>query len=562
MKTKLIQSGMTSLVVGMLVIYGCNKDDNSINSESLPAVADASVAEITITSVIIKGAVLYGDPPVNSRGICWSADPEPTIDDNMMIEGSGTGLFSGKISGLTPGTRYYVRIFATNIEGTAYSKSLEINTPLTASPATLETIPITDLSGTMVLAGGKIINNGYGEIIEKGICWSTGSTPTVDDAKIVALNGTNAFALQISDLEPGTVYYVRAYAINSAGLSYGPVVTFRTPITLGQRMSDFPGAGGLNLASFSIGNKVYMGLGYDSLDDPTRDFWEWDENSDHWTRISDLPVYTMERSTTFTINDRGYILANVNTDDGIVNQLWEFDPARNVWTRMADLPETPARFYATGFAIGNKGYVGLGTKGFSYDLNEFYSDFWEWDQQGNTWTRKSDFPGGARAGAVGFSIGTKGYVGTGDGNSDFFRDGLTGYAGWSMPQTGHDGLYNDLWEYDQAGDTWTRNADFMGSARKGAIGFSVGSKGYIGLGYDPMESALPSQDIWMWDQASDSWVLAADFIATPRIASTGGTVGNMFYLAGGIALTGGETGFYSILNLNDLWVIDLAGTSQ
>ena len=80
----------------------------------------------------------------------------------------------------------------------------------------------------------------------------------------------------------------------------------------------------------------------------------------------------------------------------------------------------------------------------------------------DTWTQKADFGGTARDSAVGFSIGSKGYMG---------RDTMT------VPIS-----YKDFWEYDPAANTWTQKADFRGTARYGAVGFSIGSKGYIGTG--------------------------------------------------------------------------------
>jgi len=78
------------------------------------------------------------------------------------------------------------------------------------------------------------------------------------------------------------------------------------------------------------------------------------------------------------------------------------------------------------------------------------------------WTRKADFGGTARDSAVGFSIGTKGYIGT-------------GYGG---------GYTKDFYEYDPSTNNWTRKADFGGTARYFAVGFSIGTKGYIGTGFD------------------------------------------------------------------------------
>src|SRR5438876_9135229 len=78
----------------------------------------------------------------------------------------------------------------------------------------------------------------------------------------------------------------------------------------------------------------------------------------------------------------------------------------------------------------------------------------------NIWIQKASFGGIARMGAVAFSIGTKGYIGTG---GDFY--GI---------------YYTDFWEYDPSTDAWTQKADFPGTARYRAIGFSTDSNGYIG----------------------------------------------------------------------------------
>src|SRR5438105_4737676 len=113
--------------------------------------------------------------------------------------------------------------------------------------------------------------------------------------------------------------------------------------------------------------------------------------------------------------------------------------AQDTWTQKADFGGT-ARGYATGFSIGSKGYIGTGWDG---GINA-YRDFWEYDPAANTWTQKADFGGTGRLSAVGFSIGSKGYIGTGsDANAIFYRD---------------------FWEYDPATNVWTRKADFGGVA--------------------------------------------------------------------------------------------------
>ena len=75
---------------------------------------------------------------VTARGVCWSTNPEPTIADNKTVEGSGTGSFTGSLTGLNPETTYYVRAYATNFAGTGYSGTKVITTVI-----------VTDIDGNL-----------------------------------------------------------------------------------------------------------------------------------------------------------------------------------------------------------------------------------------------------------------------------------------------------------------------------------------------------------------------------------------------------------------------------
>ncbi len=131
---------------------------------------------------------------------------------------------------------------------------------------------------------------------------------------------------------------------------------------------------------------------------------------------------------------------------------------------------------AVGFSIGSKGYIGTG---WYYDgsTQYFNKDFWEYDPTANTWTQKADFGGIGRVMAVGFSIGSKGYIGT----------------GWDVSPSP-----SDFWEYDPTANTWTQKADFGGTARDRAVGFSIGTKGYIGTGYNE-DSDSDIKDFWEYN---------------------------------------------------------------
>jgi len=96
------------------------------------------------------------------------------------------------------------------------------------APPTVETAEVSALTTTGALAGGQVVSDGGAEVTERGVCWNTTGDPTTDDAKLTAGAGTGAFTVDLTGLTPGTMYVVRAYAINSKGTSYGQPTTFTT----------------------------------------------------------------------------------------------------------------------------------------------------------------------------------------------------------------------------------------------------------------------------------------------------------------------------------------------
>ena len=399
-----------------------------------------------------------------------------------------------------------------------------INTPI------ITTASLSTITTTSAETGGNVTSGGGSEVLGKGVCWSITTNPTIADSKTNDGTGTGIFTSHLTGLIPETTYFVRAYATNSAGTAYGNLVTFKTSPAqgIGQK-ADFPGVARWTAASFSIGTKVYIGAGSDPSDLPLRDFWEWDQTTNVWIRRADFPGNSTDGVVSFSIGTKGYIGTgqNLNTER-FTNEFWEYDPATDSWTQKASLPFTPARAFAVGFSIGTKGYIGLGINDGSMagGSQVYYQDFWEWDQSANLWTKKVDFPGNARTGAIGFSIGSKGYIGTGgDGKS----------------------LFKDFWEWDQSTNVWTEKTDFAGTPRWYAVGFSIGNKGYIGTGNN--ENLL--KDFWEYDQTSNLWIEKSDFKGDARTYTIGVSIGNKAYIGTGV----GENDFHA---LKDFWEYDPA----
>jgi hypothetical protein len=95
----------------------------------LPKVRTAAVTDITKTSAVLNGEVTYdGGGEVTARGVVWGSNENPTLEDNVMDGGTGTGEFSVDLTGLEIFTTYHVRAWATNSVGTAYGENISFTT--------------------------------------------------------------------------------------------------------------------------------------------------------------------------------------------------------------------------------------------------------------------------------------------------------------------------------------------------------------------------------------------------------------------------------------------------
>jgi len=197
----------------------------------LPATLTTSAVEesnITCTSAISGGNVSDdGGGDITSKGVCWSTNPSPTIDDDLTDEGPGMGSFTSDITGLQQATTYYVRAYAINSAGEAYGNEVSFTTKQ-IQLATLSTVDVTGVTSYSALSGGNINDDGGSDITSKGVCWSMNPSPTIDDYHSDEGPGMDSFTSNITGLQHTSTYYVRAYAVNSAGIAYGNEISFTT----------------------------------------------------------------------------------------------------------------------------------------------------------------------------------------------------------------------------------------------------------------------------------------------------------------------------------------------
>jgi hypothetical protein len=200
----------------------------------VPTLTTASIGSVTSTSATCIGDITSdGGATVSDRGVCWSTTSNPTLANNIKSSGTtGTGNFANVVTGLTRNTTYYIRAYATNSAGTAYGDALTFTT--NADLPVLTTSTVSSITSTTALSGGGVTSDGGAAITAVGVCWSITAGPTISGSKTTDGTGTGTFTSSITGLSLGATYFVRAYAINSAGTGYGNEVSFSTTLTIGE----------------------------------------------------------------------------------------------------------------------------------------------------------------------------------------------------------------------------------------------------------------------------------------------------------------------------------------
>lgn len=217
------------LIIG-LITYGCSKDEEGVpqnNTFTLPSITIEEITDITHNRALASGNVTNnGGVNITAKGICWSTTNKPTVNDNKTNNGTGIGIYSSELSGLIDDTTYYVRAYAINSEGVAYSNELSFTTMLNLPTVTISTI--TNITENSAMIGGNATSDGSAVVMSKGICWSTDPAPDLSDDITNEGLQNGSFVSQLNSLINNTTYYVRAYATNNNGTSYSEELSFKT----------------------------------------------------------------------------------------------------------------------------------------------------------------------------------------------------------------------------------------------------------------------------------------------------------------------------------------------
>jgi hypothetical protein len=243
MKKLLTTSALIIFMLSGFLVHSCKKDQPKV-----PVVSTTPVTEISQISATSGGTLTdEGSASIVSVGVCWSTAEDPSIADNKTIENSGIGSFVSKLTQLAPNTTFYTRAYAMSSAGIGYGEQISFTTTAVAVPL-LVTAAVTSITSASAVSGGNITSDNGEIVTSRGVCYNTSPNPTITNSKTTLCPGVGPFTCTLLGLAPGTTYYLRAYATNSVGTSYGNELNFKTLATLPSVSSVFATSIGQNTA--------------------------------------------------------------------------------------------------------------------------------------------------------------------------------------------------------------------------------------------------------------------------------------------------------------------------
>lgn len=241
-----------SILQNYLISNGLNYDNTTIDNKIAKSLSGNSLWNPTTTTgtpgcdLSLNNSSGFSMVPAGYRG----------VDGYFYILGTGTDIWtsteSSTINAFNRGCgNNYVNL-GSNISNKNYGLSVRC---LKNSLPTISTAIPSSIFSTTLICGANISADGGEAVSEYGICWSTSQFPTKADSYKSLGSGMGTFTVPITGLVPNTIYFLRAYAINSFGIVYGDQMTVKTLVSDPITVTDIDG----NIYhTVTIGNQIWM----------------------------------------------------------------------------------------------------------------------------------------------------------------------------------------------------------------------------------------------------------------------------------------------------------------
>ncbi len=182
-----------------------------------------------IKATSVQAEAIFVNPSAESiteKGFYYTINDSASriLENKAVVADTG---FSILLSALKANTEYSYFAFAKTASNDVHGPVKRFRTLAFQAP-TLTTSEPKNILITTALAGGNISYDGGKPVVERGVCLSLVPNPTIQDIRIQIGQGEGNYAIVLTKLKPFTTYYIRAYAINEIGISYGNELNFKT----------------------------------------------------------------------------------------------------------------------------------------------------------------------------------------------------------------------------------------------------------------------------------------------------------------------------------------------
>ena len=216
------------LIIGLMALMVSCVKDIVPNDEHFKILKEKEKVTVGTDYVAIEGAFSFAGQ-VDGMTLQVGKNAQLHGADDYPVTVTGTS-FSAKVEGLESGTLYFYRYRVDYGASTDYLTEIDSFMTLATMPV-VETLEVLQLDSIEFRVKCRVVAEGDDAVTERGVCWNEYGDPTIDDHKVVhAEGGAGEYTCRLTDLPPFTTCYVKAYARNSMGISYGAVKRFSTGV--------------------------------------------------------------------------------------------------------------------------------------------------------------------------------------------------------------------------------------------------------------------------------------------------------------------------------------------